>query len=307
MIFINKKNKNEILNKKVKLTLVKTIKTIETKSVKLLVDGRLAVTSLNLVLIFNLSNFKCEMTITEDTNINNINVLSNGKLLIQNEYLKIYVLTKTSYKCDFISSEFKDIDVVQILELDNNTMVTYDITPCLIFINTNKPYNILNKFNICCHTYCDGLYYCKNKQLLVLIFEHEPAIIFWNLKTHQRITTIDDLSCPYHEGVIQLDENRLLVPSTLSIYTICLRTFRVIRAIRINKEPLTRIFEMEPKLYLCQIGNKLFFSDARFYRLKYCKNFKEEIKEIRIINSNMLALLSNTGKHVKLWKISNVD
>ena len=215
-----------IKNNNVNLLRINLLKTIKahTKCVntmKFLADGRLASCSNDeTIKIYDIKNdYKVDITIpTEQTGgVTSFCQLDNGKIVScsKDKSLKIWSITDKSYKCELTIPNAQDEEIVFVTGFPKDRMascsekklvIRYSYSPCeTIMTLTDFEYDLNNIFVI------------KGKDLFVTWCN---KIKIWNLNTYTLEGEIKDVYDSHQNGIIQLDDHRLLLGGGKRMYVV---------------------------------------------------------------------------------------
>lgn len=172
------------MNKKVSVSLIKRIKT--TRSVQsslILKDRRFAFSCGSLVYVYDLQNYKCDLIIKgHRREVFRISQLQNGRLVALSDLLKIFIITKNQYWCEFIYYPDKDDMITSVVQISNNRMIWSSFKPHLTFWNSNPPYKIRKTVKIGEEdegmSY-DGLYKMKKRKHTLLCYQEFCFTLFF--------------------------------------------------------------------------------------------------------------------------------
>ena len=298
--------KSELMKKDVSVCLLKKLKVPGVHyASKILIDGRLAISSNSDILIFNLSNWKCELIIKGNSNtIIDIVQLKNGKLITISDDIKIYSITQNCYKCEHTFKECNHPK--QIVELNNNTILCLDETLYFTVVNIEKPYNIIRKIDTNQRILYDMIYQCKSKDLLLSSFHYYKELNVWSSVTYQQIATFDGVECPHYKTIVEYNNKILFCAEKVSIFIIDLTKYTFEAAYYcyyIGRKTFSCIITFRDKILLLG-DNKGVFQIFDFEKnvLKVLPIHETEIQNIFLMDNNTIMTISN-DKYIKIWNL----
>ena len=95
--------------------------------------------------------------------------------------------------------------------------------------NSNPPYNLLKILQENCDN-MQSIIQSNNKELLLSTTANN-LINIWNISTYMKETTITDIEHGYHNSLIQIDDNRLVVGGRDKITVVSLKYYSIIKII----------------------------------------------------------------------------
>lgn len=147
----------------------------------------MALASIGLILIYNISNLKCEFIIKVSGTTLSLVQFSNGKLTgIWDGKLWIYEIKQNSYSCISMNENYHFYRVVEIF---NNTFVSCGDSIYLNFRSINYPHNILRKITIQKMECFNIMYHIKTKNYLSISSNINLIIQFWDLESYKCIAS----------------------------------------------------------------------------------------------------------------------
>ena len=302
--------------------LIPTVKELHTiidhkniiSSLTLLNDGRLASSSIDgTIKIFNLSTYKCELTINKQMiEYPYISLLQNGNILTCSSEGDIYIYSIT--KCTFelvhkFSSAHTEgqwnskwISVVK--EISNNRIASGANDKTIKIWNSNEPYNCIatlkgHNFSVC------AILQLKGQELLVSSSK-ERTLRIWSLITYQCITVINNVQCYDTGGMMEIKGNRVLVGGESTITVVDIGKLRIEKTIHdplINTLYSVCYLNNDKYIFGNQKGDFIVYNEAKNSVVrKIEKAHFECILFILRISDKMIASCSQ-DRTIKIWSI----
>ena len=184
-------------------------------SLLILSDGRLASCSRDKTIkIFCINNnYHCDITIEGHTdNVYYISQLDNNKLISCSfdNSIKIWSITQSSYTCDFTINNAHSHSIWKVIPLTNNRIASCSSDKTIKIWNSNHPYNLIK--TLYGHSKdVTSIIQLKDKDILISGSNRKSTLRKWNLLTYQCITIMTDFYCYCSNGLLQIDNNRIIV------------------------------------------------------------------------------------------------
>ena len=302
--------KSKLKSKDVSVCLLKKIKVPGVHyASKILIDGRFAISSNNDILIFNLSNWKCELIIKGNSNtIIDIEQLKNGKLITISDDIKIYSITQNCYRCEHTFKECNHPK--QIVELNNNTILCLDESQYFKILNTNKPYNLISIFDKLYNVNYDLIYKCKIKNMFMASYKYIDEVVFWSLDTKQLITSVTTVQCDNYKTIVEIDNKMIFGGSLISLVILNMKTLTIEAIFWRSCSYLVSTFTCNIVLTgeICLLGDhngilKIYDVKKNVHRL--LPIHKEDIQAIYLITQREIITCSKDN-YIKILRISDV-
>ena len=199
-------------------------------------DGRVAFSSANntitIVSIDEYHNMTFAQVLNEHSQgVEDVSQLKNGKLISCSfdHSIKIWKCDKLQFSLEHSIENAHDQPIHKVIPLSNERMASCSDDSKIKIWNSNPPYNLIkilqdNVDNI------KSIIQSNNKELLLSTTANN-LINIWNLTTYMKETTITDIEHGYHNSLIQIDDNRLVVGGRDKITVVSLKYYSIIKII----------------------------------------------------------------------------
>ena len=277
----------------------------------LLNDGRLASSSLDRTIkIFNLSTYKCELTIKKKRiPYPYISLLQNGNILTCSSegYIYIYSITKDNCKLvhTFSGCQWQDKWISVVKEISKNRIASGANDKTIKIWNSNEPYNCIATLKGHNNS-VSSILQLKGQELLVSC-ARDQTLRIWSLITYQCITVINKVKSYDTGGLMEIKGNRVLVGGKSTITVVDISKLRIEKTI------------YDPLLYtlysVCYLDNDIYIfgnynGDFIIYNeannsitQKIEKAHSNYIPFILRISDKMIASCS-ADNSIKIWSIN---
>lgn len=211
--------------------------TKQVRSLIILTDGRLASASWDKTIrIFNLNNLSCEKIIkTSQWLINNIALLDNGQIISCSfdQSIKIWNINKTFCTCIHTIDKAHSLYITKVISLTKNRIASSSYDSLIKIWNSQPNYNLIQTLKGH-HAIIKSMIQIKDKEIL-LSFSEDKVIIIWNLFTYQCETIITEIIPPKSNGLIQIEENKVLIGGKNKIIELDILNLKINEKIIINE------------------------------------------------------------------------
>ena len=210
---------------------VKTIQEHNSNVYTLIVlsDGRLASCSWDFsIKIYNSSNYDCELTIenAHKDYVNSITELPDGKLVScsSDTSISIWSLGQKEYKLITSFKKHKSV-VFKVITLTNNRFASCSYDNSIKIYSANSPYAVVATLEG--HTgSVRSILQIQNKELLVSGSD-DDTLCFWDTQNYLKLHSIDDVSCSYHQSLIEIKNNLIAVGGYATVFIVNYKTFSI--------------------------------------------------------------------------------
>ena len=201
----------------------------------LLSDGRLALCSYDTIKIYNINNnYHCDIIIEHTKCVNYISQLDNNKLISCSfdKAIKIWSITQSSYQCDYTMEGAHDNYITKVISLPENRFASCSWDSSIKIWNSNDPYKLIQTLKG--HTdHVNSIIFLKGKDKLIS-GGNDNYICIWNISTYKCEIIMKGVSCSYSNGMIEIDNNTIMVGGEKTIVIINVDKNRIERKIKQN-------------------------------------------------------------------------
>ena len=278
-------------------------------SVLLLNDQRIAFSSDDLAIkIFNLKTFHCYIYLLGHKKIiTSIIQIKNGKLIssAEDNSIKIWILFKFSFICEYTFENAHNHWVTKVIELSDNRIASCSLDLTIKIWNHSSPYNLIKVLEG--HTrWVSSIVGLKNQLFLISISYYDKTLRVWDLKSYQCQTVITNVMSYWNNGVLELDNQKLLIGGPSKLYILNTVTFIVEKEIKNAnlKGDISAFLQINDHYILCSYGKGnmcIYNSNTNSLAFVLDKIHSGELTQIAKIAKNKF-VSSSCDCTVKVWK-----
>ncbi|MCQ2818040.1 MAG: hypothetical protein MJ252_12310, partial [archaeon] len=303
-----------------KLELIQTIKAHDDwiRNLILLKDGRLASCSDDKTIkIFNLINYKCDLTISvHSAAVYFISQLDNGKLIScsGDKTIKIGNISNNIYQCEATLVGHREW-VVKVIPISKNRIVSCSYDKKIGVWNSEPPYDLIIALNI--HRgYVNSIIQIKNEEILVSA-SWDSTLKFWNLNDYSIIGEVKGVTANSNNSLYQIDSKHIIIgeKENKNITIVNFKTYQIVAVINneiLHKNPKYEWYGVGAFLKLnssnsllcgCPKGS-MYTLDLVTYESRGRKDKSHEnfISSIIYLGQGNIFATAAYGKNIKIWK-----
>lgn len=288
---------------------VQSIKSHTDKVTSLLIlqDGRLASCSADktIILYCTVSYAIDQILYGHNKEISHMIQLKDGKLVSCSTDKIIKIWNINEYYCDYSIHNADCDELTGLIELTYNRMATCSLGKNIIIWSSIYPYNMITilKSVSCIVT---SLYKLRQKEEL-LSFSQDPneCVQVWNLFSYQNECVIKKVCCYNINGVIEMNENKIIVGGFFKIYVVNINEYKADYTIEdIVFNQINTFLYIDPNNILFGCGN----GNIGIYNLLKKSIFVEQTSHVSNINClckiKENTIISCSDDHlIKIWCI----
>ena len=162
-----------------------------------------------------------------------INQLENSKIITCTfDTIKIWSITQSSYQCDYTMEGAHDNYITKVISLPENRFASCSWDSSIKIWNSNDPYKLIQTLKG--HTdHVNSIIFLKGKDKLIS-GGNDNYICIWNISTYKCEIIMKGVSCSYSNGMIEIDNNTIMVGGEKTIVIINVDKNRIERKIKQN-------------------------------------------------------------------------
>lgn len=199
----------------------------------LLFDGRFATASDDATIKIY-SNMNLSLTLVGHSfRVNAIDQLPNSQLIScsVDKTIKIWTITKDSYKCEHTIEEAHSLTILKVISLSNNRMASCSNDKTIKIWSSAPPYNLISTLEGH-ETRPFSIYQPKGKEIVVSGEYFERMVIIWNLMNYKKESIFKDVGCYSVINIVQIDNDRLCIGDDNSITIINITANKIEKEIK---------------------------------------------------------------------------
>lgn len=277
-------------------------------SILILQDGRIASCSSDKTIkIFNLQNYKCELTLTgHQEAIYYISQLENGNLISCSEdrTIKIWSLKDDNFLCLHTITDSHREWVNKVIPCSKNRIVSCSFDNTIKIWSSLPPYSLIATLEGHIKEVI-SIVQLKQKEILVSA-SCDYTLRIWNLVSYQFKTGIEKVSATGGNCMVEIDNDKLIVGGKEIIQIINCSTYEIESSVSCpSVATINSLVELESGVVLCGCYKGIFliyYQEENTYKEIKGKH-KDEISSIIKINDNIIASASY-DRSIKLWNFN---
>lgn len=277
-------------------------------SICLTKDNRLALSTFNkVIMIYNLKNYHCDLTLKgHEEVVNHVCTLKSGNLVSssRDKTLKIWEITQNNYHCLKTLIRHKS-QVYKSIELNNELIASCSED------NTIKIWNQVYPFSCVKTIECDAnsIIQLKNKKYIVSCGSHiDQTLKFFDTSNYKCVKSIPRIYCYSKNGLIELDDHRIVVGTWSKVFVINSVTFQLeakLTFVEDKVEEISSFLKLSNGNLLAATGKgDLIELDMIQYRpLGYVKRIhRDNITGLLSFNNGKSFISCSYDKTIKIWE-----